>query len=350
MSLDPAEQLVICVNGSEEMKRDEAAVGGQLWMQGDRRMTAHNLVLEGMANAKEAAILSATAEAVTWKHALDQEEGPRKGQRVVIYPKDVSQLEQVLSTGDPSIDSEDGHHIAYSQILQAAQSYEKRPIFLREDSEQITSDPIMAEKVPKWMSIAAQVATGNRRRVQEDGPDVMNSDEEDALKEEHGDEIADGCTSDMDPRKGPVKLTRAQVAAQKVAAHALKVPPRSQSPVCGSSDDDDPNGPKHIWSQTKGCLRRNKHFSKPAATVTQKMETRPPPAISAPGLKAAASQKAPAEPKPVPEAKGSKPVPEPKGSKPTTTQKTASRAGGLRSMGGSGQTGTCVARGNPSKT
>jgi hypothetical protein len=30
LSNDPSEQLVICVNGSEEMKRDEAAVGGQL--------------------------------------------------------------------------------------------------------------------------------------------------------------------------------------------------------------------------------------------------------------------------------------------------------------------------------
>jgi hypothetical protein len=48
--------------------------------------------------------------------------------------------------------------------------------------------------------------------------------------------------------------------------------------------------------------------------------------------------------KPVPEAKASKPAkgqesPETKASKPTTKQKTASRAGGLRSVGGSGQTG-----------
>jgi hypothetical protein len=193
-------------------------------MQGDRQMTAPNLVLDEMANTKEGAILSAAAEAVAWKHALDQEEGPRKGQRVGIYPKEVSQLEEVLSTGDPNIDSEDGHPIAYFQILQAAQSYERPRLFLREDSEQITSDPAMAEKLPTWMCIAAQVATGNRRRVLEDGPDVMNSDEEDAVKEEHGDEITDGYTSEMDPEKGPVKLTRSQVATQEVAAQALKVP------------------------------------------------------------------------------------------------------------------------------
>jgi hypothetical protein len=136
--------------------------------------------------SRESAILSATSDAVASKHALEHE-GSRKGQRVVIYPKDLPQLEAVLSTGYPNIDSEDGYPIAYAAILQAAQSHERPPLFLREDSEQITSDPAMAEKVPGWMNTAAQVATGNRRRVLEDGPDKMNSDEEDAIKEEHGD-------------------------------------------------------------------------------------------------------------------------------------------------------------------
>jgi hypothetical protein len=84
MSHDPSGQLVICVNGSEEMKQNETAMGGQLWIQGDRQMTASNQVMGGLANNKEGAILSATMEAVTWKCALDLEEGPRKGQRVVI--------------------------------------------------------------------------------------------------------------------------------------------------------------------------------------------------------------------------------------------------------------------------
>jgi hypothetical protein len=82
-------------------------------------------------------------------------------------------------------------------------------------------------------------------------------------------------------------------------------------------------------------MRRNKHFPKPAVPATQKIETRPPPAISAPGTratgvqtkvtpvsvppdsptpkgkkpvsKAAASQQAPAG-KPVQEAKTSHPM------------------------------------------
>jgi hypothetical protein len=64
------------------MKRNETVIGGQLLMQGDRQMTASNVVIEGMANTREAAILSAAVEAVTWKHCLEPDEGPRKGQRV----------------------------------------------------------------------------------------------------------------------------------------------------------------------------------------------------------------------------------------------------------------------------
>jgi hypothetical protein len=114
-------------------------------------MTASNQVIEGLANNREGAILSATVEAVTWKNGLDLDQGPRKGQRVVIYPKEMTQLEQVLSTGDPRIDDVDGHRIAYTCILQAAQQYERTPIFLKEDSEQIASNPETATRVPMWI-------------------------------------------------------------------------------------------------------------------------------------------------------------------------------------------------------
>jgi hypothetical protein len=146
LSNDPSEQLVICVNASEEMKREEAAIGGQIWIQGDREMTAMNEVAEGLANDKEGAILSAAVEAVTWKSALDLEEGSRKGQRAVIYPKEMTQPGQVLSTGDPSIDPENGQPTAYVSILQASQEYEHRPVFLKEDDAQITSNEALQRK------------------------------------------------------------------------------------------------------------------------------------------------------------------------------------------------------------
>jgi hypothetical protein len=351
LSADPAEPLVVCVNGSEEMKRNEEAIGGQLWMQSGRQMTASNKVAEGMTNTRESAILSAAAEAVTWRHALELEDSPRKGQRIVIYPKDLPQLEQVLSTGDQSIDNVDGHEIAYEAILQEAQSFENPPRFLREDSEEIINDPTWSGKISEGMNLAAQVATGNRRRILEDGPDKIKSDDED-IEDMKSDEEKNMYTPDMDPSKGPVRLSQAQVAAQKAAAQAQKesrVPPRSQSPATGSSDDDDPKASKYVWSQSKHIYRRNKHWIDSEAQKAQ-------PIIAPKPKNAAASQRAPAVQRPVPEAKASKPVngqenPETKVSKPMEPRRqAASGAGGLRSGGGLGQTDTCVAQGNPSKT
>jgi hypothetical protein len=291
---------------------------------------------------------------------------------VVIYPKEISQLETVLSTGDPNVDAEDGHPTANAHLLRASQSYEHTPIFLREDSEQITQDQVMAEKVPIWMNTAAQVAPGNRKMALEDGPDVMNSDEDDATKEEHGEVPTGMYTSEMDPNQGPMKLTSAQVAAQKAAAQtleSLRIPPRSQSPVGGSSDEDEPTGSEWIWSQTKGCMRRNKFFGQKAATDGSKTETTIPPAVE--------SVPAPHKITPVNsdnedqedmtedqkrllkhgKRRGSKgpktvtrPTKEQESSHPMGTRRRASRAGGLRPVGGSGQTATCVAIGHPSKT
>jgi hypothetical protein len=53
MTLDPSERVIVCIIGSEEMKRDEMQVAGQLWLQGDRRMTASNHVHEGLANTRQ---------------------------------------------------------------------------------------------------------------------------------------------------------------------------------------------------------------------------------------------------------------------------------------------------------
>jgi hypothetical protein len=110
MSID--EPVFVCINSSEEMKREEQAIAGQLWVQGDRQMTASNIAPEGMANTRDSALLYAAAEAVTWNHA-SQPDSPRKGQRVIIFPKDLPQLEEFLATSDPNVDPEDGHPLAY---------------------------------------------------------------------------------------------------------------------------------------------------------------------------------------------------------------------------------------------
>jgi hypothetical protein len=306
---------------------------------------------------------------------------------VIICPKELTQLDQVLSTGDPNIDSEDGHPIAYTSILQAAQSYEKKPLFLREDHEQITSDPIKSVEVSKWMNTAAKVATGSRRRVLENGPDVMNSEDEDAVKDDHGDELT-GVYAPRCASLDQARLTAEQAAAQRASSFeaAPREPPRSRSPAYHSSDDDDLSRPEWVWSQRLGHVRKNKAWVKRLAESAMALPApKPQKALPAPESerqptpesfdmedqgemtddqkrcarigkkKATATRKASAV-QPVPEAKASKPVtgqesPETKVSKPMRTRrqaKEASGAGSLRGVVGSGSTGYVCDKSSPS--
>jgi hypothetical protein len=82
------EPVFVCINCCEEMKRNEEAITGQLWIQGDRQMSASNKVYDGMVSSRDSALLSAAAEAIQWKHPLELP-GQRIGQRVIIYPKDL---------------------------------------------------------------------------------------------------------------------------------------------------------------------------------------------------------------------------------------------------------------------
>jgi hypothetical protein len=259
MSLDPVDQIVICVNGSEPMKRGEEAVGGQLWMRGNRKMTVSNTVLDGLEYTKESAILAAAAEAVTWRNAAMELEERRRGQRVVIYPKELTGLHEALTSGNPNIGEEDGHPIAYAQIIQESQKFENPPLFLGSDCDQIVSDPVWAAKVPEWLCTAERVATGRRKRVLQNGPDTWNSDDE-AVADVEPDKELNRYTEEMDPKLGPKVLSQAEAARQRAAEKALKnaKPPRPPTPGPGSSDDDDPNGPATIWSKSRHYYRPNK--------------------------------------------------------------------------------------------
>jgi hypothetical protein len=217
------ERAIVCVNSSEEMHRGESAMAGQLWIQGDRRLTASNKAFPGMPDTRQSELLSGIAESVTWRHAGDTAEH-RKGQRIVSYPRDLVQVEPVLSAGDPSMDPE--HSIAFTTILQCTPPYEVPPTFLKEDVAQSCEDPIISQHVSQWMAISKQVATGNRRGTAENGADKMNSSDGDD-PDMKPDELTGMYTAGMDPKKGRVKLTQAQVAAQKATARAPKPqPPR----------------------------------------------------------------------------------------------------------------------------
>jgi hypothetical protein len=92
-------------------------------------------------------ILDRRARTVSWNHA-SQPDQPRKGQRVIIYPKDLPQLEEFLSSADPNVDPEDGHPIALETILHEAAKFECTPLFMNECSERVTTDPFLSETVP----------------------------------------------------------------------------------------------------------------------------------------------------------------------------------------------------------
>jgi hypothetical protein len=226
--------VYVCANSSEEMNRNERSIAGQLWIQGNRSMTASNIVPDGMADTKDSALLAAVSEAVSWNHA-SQPDQPRQGQRIVIYPEHLTQMDEFLTSCDPNVDPDDGHPLAYATILQEQAKYVNTPIIVNESSEFVTADPFLSQCVPGWMSKAEQIATGYRHRTLEDGRDVLNSDDEDD-EDMKPDELTGMYTAEMldsegKPKSGPKVLTATEANRQRSAARAAKaskVPTTSQ--------------------------------------------------------------------------------------------------------------------------
>jgi hypothetical protein len=395
MSLDPAEEVIICVNGTQEMKKGETAMAGQLWIQGDRMMTAANPAFPGMSNSKESAILSATAEALEWRNdALEQPDPPRKGQRVILYPKDLWGLEEVLANGDPNVESEHGHEIAYQRIFAAAEQFESTPTFLKEDCESILSDPKKAELVPQWMCLAERAAIGSRPRVLEDGPDTPNSDDE-AKEDVKPDKLTGMYTPEMDPKLGPKKLSPSEVSQQKAAAQARKESVSSSSSrfttsstpevssdfgnsIVNSSQSSEVEDEDWSW-MTPGERKK----AEIAARALKDKPVQPPRCLSAPGARPPKRQPAKSQPASEPKGNGtpasrsrddagpSQKVPQPSDLKAAASQRApagrsssgqaspgtkvptptkGSRAGGFQGVGGSGQKDTCMPPRHASQT
>jgi hypothetical protein len=119
------------------MKRHEQAVAGQLWVQGDRRMSAANVPLPGMANDSDAALLTAVVEPVEWQHRLEPESGPRPGQRVIIYPPELDQLQVVLSSDRSTWNIADGQEEACQRIVSGRDQFEHPPMFSSSNQEEL---------------------------------------------------------------------------------------------------------------------------------------------------------------------------------------------------------------------
>jgi hypothetical protein len=384
MSFD--EPVYVCINSSKEF-RDEQAVSGQLWIQGNRHLTTFTTVPEGMADTTDSVLLAATAEAMVWTHASQPPDEPKKGERIIVFPKELSQLEDFLSTCDPDVDPEDGHPIAYAKILEESQKFEITPRLIKEDSEAVANDPILSANVSEWMSAAQQVTTGSRKRVLEDGRDVENSEDEDD-EDMKPDELHEMYTSEMDPEAGPKKLTAAEAAYQRMAGKAMKqfppskpeptsepVAPRSDSPIEPWMNEKE----RRIAETAARKLAENpviipkappRSSSSPSINAPPKKSVEP--TIQAPAkappldIKPTSKSKAAASPRAsadqptgakAPTRKKGQESPETKVSSPPmatrrrTKQDDGSRAGGFRGVAGSGRTEIGVDPvGPPSKT
>jgi hypothetical protein len=384
--------ITVCINAGESMKKNETIIGGQFWQQEGRSMTAVNGVVEGMPNTRESAILSAAAEAVEWRHPIESvtADGKRATPRIVICPADISPIEEALSdfSQNPS-EAEDGSHIALSKILEHAAEYASPPRFLREDSSEIQNDPELAAAAPIGLSTAAQVSVGSRDYVLENGPDVMNSSDEDSPQEERGEVLTGMYTSGL---SAPVLLFRSEVAHQSRSQSVPSSPTNSRA----GSRFDTPNTPKSSnpfipRAQTrtgevpprptvstgvttpplpKDTKRRQKFLSDssgasgdelppPAVLLSSKVVPSDPPSPSPKRGKGkeVTKSKVAASPEPqehstVKEAgrKATARSADSEGTHPMTTRQRASRAGGLRGESGSRATDTCVASSNPSET
>jgi hypothetical protein len=214
--------ITVCINAGASMKKNETILGGQYWQQEGRAMTATNGVIEGMPNTRESAILTADVEAVEWRHPIESVtiDGKRATPRIVIYPADMSQIEEALSdfSQNPS-EAEDGSHNALSKILEHSAEYASLPRFLRGDSSEIQNNPELDAAASFGLSTAAQVSVGSRDYVLENGPDVMNSSDEDSPQEESGEVLTGMYTNGL---KAPVLLSQSEVARQRAAAEAFK--------------------------------------------------------------------------------------------------------------------------------
>jgi hypothetical protein len=169
MSFLDSDPVFVCVGAGYTM-RGTHPIGGQVWKQGNREMSAVNHVSDGMDTGKESVILSAITEAVVWRHAMGQALDPnfkRPGQRVIIYPKSPTKFSECLQRGDHGSDLEGGHEIAYERIEAERSTFAHCPIFLPEDSPNIGNWPVLAENVSIWMEQAKQVAASGYKQVLE---------------------------------------------------------------------------------------------------------------------------------------------------------------------------------------
>jgi hypothetical protein len=193
----------------------------------------------------------------------------------------------------------------------------------------------------------------------------------------------------VDPKLGPTVLSRTEVARQLTAARVLKAQAMSAQSSCSESDNPDgfdmryshshqtfvknaakdisdsdignsiisspePSQPEDQDPHQKLVKDAKKRLSVPRSPSAENLTT-PKKGKSATRSRAVAGPQTSGKKASTGTANAPQPVkgqesPVAKARHPMETRRRASGAGGLRPGGGSGQTDTCVANGNPSKT
>jgi hypothetical protein len=139
---------------------------------------------------------------------------------MILYPDDMPPIaEEVAAFISHPSELEDNKHLAYEQIGESMAEFVVPPTLCRSDSEIVQGDPVFAAAAPELLTLAAQVSVGSRSLVLENGPEVMNSSDEDSPNEEHGYKLTGMYTNNL---KAPVYLSQSQVAQQKAQVAALK--------------------------------------------------------------------------------------------------------------------------------
>lgn len=130
---------------------------GQLWIQENRRTTTRTAI-PGMRMSKEEGALSGIADALTWRHALeenDYEQNPNhmwSGHRVIAYPDFLSKLGLVLTTRNFGMDPCEASWPEYEAIL------------IQSDSWNDEGRPRVIHASSKGRKRAARLKTGWRKR------------------------------------------------------------------------------------------------------------------------------------------------------------------------------------------
>jgi hypothetical protein len=249
--------ITVCINSGPTMKKNEPVIGGQFWQQDNRSMAAVNGVIPGTPNTRESVILAAAVEAVEWTHPIEPRsvEGKRVASRTIIYPAEIPLIEEAMTdfSQNPS-EHEDGSHIILEKLIEKCAEYESPPRFIREDSSEITEDPVLSASVPLWMNTAEQISVGGRPLVLENGPDVMHSSDEDSAVEERGDVLTGMYTEGL---KAPVILSRSEVARQRAmhdyavsVGYGKWIDSDAQTSTATSSDVSSSDVPTSDASQT----------------------------------------------------------------------------------------------------